>query len=290
MIHSSRKIRIFGEVVPFKTTSSTMRLKYIFLLLLGRTFWQPAICQSNLVFYSSDATLLLLRLDGDTINSVPQLGLRATNVWQGNHTVDLRLIDNTKGETIQYNGTIYIEPYVEATYVIYRASSNSYFVSLVNKISLLPSTTVVPVYGSTVPFPIVTQANLNPYVSVTTPAYDLLHLSRPETVVKPDFNICAQLLSNGMRDTILQAMRSYSLDEDRYRVAKLGVSSNGLSVQDVKAILGQLNQDDTKLNFVRSAYPYICDKKNFFQLRGLFAHLQTQKDLEEYVSAVNMIK
>lgn len=120
--------------------------------------------------------------------------------------------------------------------------------------------------------------------------YDMAYPIRSETVHKPDFDVCVRSLSIGMRDSIVTEMRHRSLDSDKYRAAKLGISSNGLRVKDMEAILKEFNWDDTKLNFVRTTYSYVCDKNNFFHLKGIFKHANTEKELEEYISAVNMLR
>ena len=245
---------------------------------------------ANVVFQSSDPALMLVKLDGKAVNFVPQLGMRILNVFAGNHFVEFNMVGNN-GETIKYTTSIYLEPYVETSYLLYHPSVNSYFLYASSKISLIQPSVV---YNNglnqnslvVISNPIVNNQMYAQNISV----YDMAYPIRSETVYKPDFDVCTRSLSIGMRDSIVTEMRHRSLDSDKYRAAKLGISSNGLRVKDMAAILKEFNWDDTKLNFVRTTYTYVCDKSNFFHLKGVFKHVSTEKELEEYISAVNMLR
>lgn len=253
--------------------------------------------QANVAFQSTDATLLLVKIDGKPVNYIPQLGLRVLNLFPGNHTVDFQLIDNMRGESIKYSAVIYLEPLTEASYLLYRSSNTVFGMYLSSKFSLTQPS-IYPIVSSGGGLTSIGYTTTNVPSTLNTTGvypsyvvhYDMMLPKRQETAVKPDFDICSRVLSSGMADTIASAIRGYSLDADKYRVAKLGVAANGLRVQDMKRILQEFNWDETKLNFVRTTYPYICDKQSFFHLRGLFKHVETERELEEYVSAVNMIR
>ena len=253
--------------------------------------------QANLVIQSTDATLMLVKVDGIAINHIPQTAIRVVNLWPGNHSVELKLIDNSAGETIKYGSSIYLDPLYESSYLLYHPSVNTNYLALSGKISLLQNA-VLPGTISTIgtaniynpPVIIANQATAYPYLNQNIAQYDMLIKNRPEYIPKPDFDICLNVISVGMRDSVIQDIKRHSMDSDKYRTAKLGINANGLRVQDVRAILSEFNFDDTKLNFIRTSYVFICDKKNFFHLKSLFKHEETERELEDYISAANLIR
>jgi len=238
---------------------------------------------------------MLVKVDGYPINHIPQTGIRVLNLWPGNHSVEFRLIDSNAGETIKYNSTVYLDPLYESSYLLYHPSAHSNYLSLASKVSLL-QTAVIPGSVNTIgslnvynpPVVLSTQPGAYNYFSPSLPQYDMVVKNRPEYIAKPSFDICQDVLSAGLRDSLIQDIKRHAMDSDKYRTAKLGINANGLRVQDVKAILNEFNWDDTKLNFIRTTYIYICDKKNFYHLKSLFKHEETEKELEDYISAANL--
>ena len=269
----------------------------IILLLLFYNWTSLLANQSNLVMESTDATLMLVKVDGYTINHIPQTGIRVLNLWPGNHTVEFKLIDSNAGETIKNSSTIYLDPLFESSYLLYHLSANSNYLSLASKVSLL-QTAIIPgtvnSFGSAniynPPVILSAQPSSYNYFSPTLPQYDMIVKNRPEYISKPSFDICQNILSAGLRDSLIQDIKRHSMDSDKYRTAKLGLTANGLRVQDVRAILNEFNWDDTKLNFIRTTYIYICDKKNFYHLKSQFKHEETERELEDYISAANLTR
>ena len=272
-------------------------MKSLLIILLlgisGRIFAN----QANLVIQSTDVTLMLVKVDGIQINHIPQTGIKVLNLWPGNHSVEFRLIDNNTVETVKYYSSIYLEPLYESSYHLYHPSVNSNYLALSGKVSLL-QTAVLPGSVNTIgsaniynpPVIISNQVTAYPYLNQNIAQYDMLIKNRPEYIPKPDFDICLNVISTGMRDSVIQDIKRHSMDSDKYRTAKLGITANGLRMQDVKAILSEFSWDDTKLNFIRTSYIYICDKKNFFHLKNLFKHEETERELEDYISAANLIR
>ena len=81
----------------------------------------------------------------------------------------------------------------------------------------------------------------------------------------------------------MASVNKQNFDETKLKVAKQIVQANCLDVNQIKQIANTINFEETKLEFVKFAYDYCTEKKNYFRLNDIFSFSENVDELTEYV-------
>jgi len=74
-------------------------------------------------------------------------------------------------------------------------------------------------------------------------------------------------------------------DADKLKLAKGFLAANNVSVSELRDIASWFFFDDTRLEFVKQAYPKVADKQAFASLRDVFTLESSKQDFEQFLNS-----
>ncbi len=89
---------------------------------------------------------------------------------------------------------------------------------------------------------------------------------------------------NDQFQNILNSIQNQTFNENKLKVAKQIVSTNLLSVDQIRKIMKLFPFDDAKLEFSKYAYQYVYDPKNYYLLSSDFYFSSDAEELMEYIA------
>jgi len=108
---------------------------------------------------------------------------------------------------------------------------------------------------------------------------------QPQVNYAPPLKGCNNKYPMGSTDfnSALTSVKKQGFDETKLKVAKQIVSANCLDVNQIKQIANTISFEENKLDFVKFAYDYCTEKKNYFRLNDIFSFSTNVDDLTEYI-------
>ncbi|RYY38784.1 MAG: DUF4476 domain-containing protein [Chitinophagaceae bacterium] len=82
---------------------------------------------------------------------------------------------------------------------------------------------------------------------------------------------------------LLQQLRNENFDNTKMTIARDALSSNRVSVAQVKQLMQQFTFDSDRLELAKAAYPRCTDKNNYFQLSDAFEFSSSKESLSTWV-------
>lgn len=79
------------------------------------------------------------------------------------------------------------------------------------------------------------------------------------------------------------SIASKSFEDSKMTIAKQITKANCLKVDQVKAIMGQFDYEESKLDFAKFAYPYTYDKGNYYKVNDAFTFETSIEELNEFI-------
>lgn len=289
---------------------------YTFLLLSVATFAQPGAI-GHLTIFSEDGDKFTLILNGEIINDTPQTNLRVEDLNQPYYNAKIRFADQSLTEISKNNLTIADADgnFTDVTYKIKRDKNNrtkmNYFSAIPVQPNFVPAPNVHVIHygqpsGAVVQTTTTTTqnggANMGVGVNVngvnmgitindsmgahstTTTTTTTSHSSAPQS---PPGRGCGGHSCMSPRDfnAAVSTIKAQSFEETKLKTAKQVISANCLNVDQVMQIANTFNFEDNKLEFVKYAYDYCIEPRNYFKLNGIFSFSSNAEELSDYVQS-----
>ena len=77
-----------------------------------------------------------------------------------------------------------------------------------------------------------------------------------------------------------------SFDDTRLAIAKQVVTSNKMTINQIKQIATLFSFESNKLEFAKFAYPYCIEKNKYYLLYDVFDHASSKQELNEYIQGL----
>lgn len=84
-------------------------------------------------------------------------------------------------------------------------------------------------------------------------------------------------------DILIEEIKRSTFSSQQVKLAKAGVKDKCLTTQQVEQIAGVLEYEDDKLTFIKYAYTYVYDRKNYKNLARLFMISNTRNEFLEFI-------
>ena len=95
---------------------------------------------------------------------------------------------------------------------------------------------------------------------------------------------CPWPMDDNQFSDAMNSVSSKSFDDDKYTVAKQITGSNCLTADQVKRMMGELDFEDTKLEYAKFAYNKTFDIGNYYKLNDAFDFSSSIDELNEYIN------
>ena len=95
---------------------------------------------------------------------------------------------------------------------------------------------------------------------------------------------CAWPMNDNQFTDALNSVSSKSFDDDKFTVAKQITDSNCLTAEQVKKMMGELDFEDTKLEYAKFAYNKTYDVGNYYKLNDAFDFSSSIDEMNEYIN------
>ena len=89
-------------------------------------------------------------------------------------------------------------------------------------------------------------------------------------------------MNSGDFNSAMTSVKKQNFDDTRVKVAKQIVAANCMNVNQIKQIANTINFEETKLDFVKFAYDYCTEPKQYFKVNDIFSFSSNVEDLTEY--------
>lgn len=91
------------------------------------------------------------------------------------------------------------------------------------------------------------------------------------------------VMSTGRYQSLIEQIRKSSFESSKENVAKVAVRDNQLTVEQMKGIVAEFSFESTKLNFIKSNYQHLVDKKNVYMIFDVFTFQSSKDELTEFL-------
>jgi len=91
-------------------------------------------------------------------------------------------------------------------------------------------------------------------------------------------------MSTGRFNSLIEQIRSASFESTKINIAKQAVKDNVITVFQLKGILKEFSFESNKLDFIKSSYSKVADKKNIYILYDVFTFQSSKDDLTEFLN------
>jgi len=95
---------------------------------------------------------------------------------------------------------------------------------------------------------------------------------------------CPWPMDDNQFSDALSSVSSKSFDDDKVTVAKQITGSNCLTAEQVKRMMGELDFEDSKLEYAKFAYDKTFDIGNYYKLNDVFDFSSSIDELNEYIN------
>tara|TARA_R110000868_G_scaffold298733_1_gene558923 strand:- start:184 stop:696 length:513 start_codon:yes stop_codon:yes gene_type:complete len=95
---------------------------------------------------------------------------------------------------------------------------------------------------------------------------------------------CPWPMDDNQFSDALSSVSSKSFDDDKFTVAKQITGSNCLTAEQVKRMMGELDFEDSKLEYAKFAYDKTFDIGNYYKLNDVFDFSSSIDELNEYIN------
>jgi len=95
---------------------------------------------------------------------------------------------------------------------------------------------------------------------------------------------CPWPMDDNQFSDALSSVSSKSFDDDKVTVAKQITGSNCLTAEQVKRMMGELDFEDSKLEYAKFAYDKTFDIGNYYKLNDAFDFSSSIDELNEYIN------
>jgi hypothetical protein len=92
-------------------------------------------------------------------------------------------------------------------------------------------------------------------------------------------------MTPGNFNVAMATIKGQSFEETRLKTAKQVITANCLNVDQIILIANTFSFEDNKLDFVRYAYDFCIEPRNYFKLNGIFSFSSNVDDLSDYVQS-----
>ena len=293
----------------------------IALFLVAATSFAQAPT-GNLTIFSEDGDKFYLVLNGEMQNDIPQTNIRIEELNQPYYNAKILFEDKSLVEITKKNLEItdMDGEYKDVTYKIKRDKNNKNKLKLnffseipVDRRYVAPKNIHVVHYGNPEPVRTISQTTttttvgntggvgmgvnvggVSMNVSINEPR-GVYTETTTTTIDHSNQNSGNQNLGNSRGcnnknpmnssdfNSALASVNKQNFDETKLKVAKQIVQANCLDVNQIKQIATTINFEETKLEFVKFAYDYCTEKKNYFRLNDIFSFSENVDELTEYV-------
>ncbi|WP_308130809.1 DUF4476 domain-containing protein [uncultured Flavobacterium sp.] len=273
----------------------------------------------NLTIFSEDGDRFFLVLNGELQNDIPQTNIRVEELNQPYYNAKILFEDKSLVEITKKNLAIadIDGEYMDVTYKIKRDKNNKNKLKLnffseipVDRQYRAPQNVHVVHYGAPQPVSTVSHTTTTTTVGNTgmgvgvnvggvgvninikepngiyteTTTTTVTH-GQPQVNYAPPLKGCNNKYPMGSTDfnSALTSVKKQGFDETKLKVAKQIVSANCLDVNQIKQIANTISFEENKLDFVKFAYDYCTEKKNYFRLNDIFSFSTNVDDLTEYI-------
>ena len=77
-----------------------------------------------------------------------------------------------------------------------------------------------------------------------------------------------------------------NFDDTRLAIAKQVVTSNKMTINQIKQIATLFSFESNKLEFAKFAYPYCIEKNKYYLLYDVFDHDSSKQELNKYIQGL----
>lgn len=91
------------------------------------------------------------------------------------------------------------------------------------------------------------------------------------------------VMSSSSYSALISSIDKKSFGDDKLTLAKQAISSNCMSVNQIKGIMNVLGWEDNRLDFAKFAYARCVDPQNYFQVNDAFDFDSSVDELDDYI-------
>lgn len=117
--------------------------------------------------------------------------------------------------------------------------------------------------------------------STTTTTTSTTTMTQPQVVVVEEL-ACPAMSSSGY-NALISSIGKKSFGDDKLTLAKQAISSNCMSVVQVKGVMNVLGWEDNRIDFAKYAHSRCVDPQNYFQVNDAFEFESSIEELDEYI-------
>lgn len=99
-----------------------------------------------------------------------------------------------------------------------------------------------------------------------------------------NWNSYRGIMSTGRFESLIEQIRKTSFESSKVNVAKQALKDNTISVSQLKGIVNEFTFESSKLDFIKSSYSKIADKKNIFMINDVFTFQSSKDELSEFLN------
>ena len=92
-------------------------------------------------------------------------------------------------------------------------------------------------------------------------------------------------MTSGNFNVALTTIKNQNFEETRLKTAKQIITANCLNVDQIIQVANTFNFEDNKLEFVKFAFDYCNEPKNYFKLNNIFSFSSNVDELSDYVQS-----
>lgn len=102
-----------------------------------------------------------------------------------------------------------------------------------------------------------------------------------------NWNNYSGVMTTGGYNQLIDQIRKASFESSKVSVANTALRNNRISVAQLVGILNEFSFESTRLDFAKSSYRYVADKRNYFQVNDVFTFQSSKDDLNEFLQKQN---
>jgi hypothetical protein len=117
--------------------------------------------------------------------------------------------------------------------------------------------------------------------STTTTTTSTTMMTGSPAVLVPEVG-CPVMIATSY-NSLISSIDKKSFGDDKLTLAKQAISSNCMSVVQIKGVMNVLGWEDNRLDFAKHAYSRCVDPQNYFQVNDAFDFDSSTEELDEYI-------
>lgn len=178
---------------------------------------------------------------------------------------------------------------MQSTTVTNQVNANTSTVSMSSNMGMPANANVNITINANVQEPVIHSTTTTTTTSTTSSTTPTVKEStiQPSTVKSEGKNWESCALDGTDYESALSSIRSKSFSDAKMTVAKQVLKNSCVTTKQVKGMAQLFQYEEDKLAFVKYAYDYTSDKKNFYQVNDVFTFETTIDELNKYLEAKN---